>query len=262
MRNYRSDIDSRKEEITFWLQAGVPRAEVARRLDCRYLTLKDRIDKWGLSHLKNQSRKGISHPGERKSFFELAKNPLIRGYKLKLKLFEEGLKEKRCESCFLTEWLGKPIPLELDHIDGNHYNHELSNFRILCPNCHALTDNYKVKNSKRYKEKKLLACMPTGEQTDLKSVVDASPSTGSNPVMPTRKVFLCPDCQKEVSNRGSRCKSCAGKLKDNHKIIWPPIEELKAKLFYTPYTTLARELGVSDNAIRKHLKHYNGAAKK
>ena len=36
--------------------------------------------------------------------------------------------------------------LELHHIDGNHSNNELSNLTLLCPNCHALTDNYRGKN--------------------------------------------------------------------------------------------------------------------
>lgn len=46
----------------------------------------------------------------------------------------------------LSEWMGKPIPLELHHKDGNHYNNDLSNLEILCPNCHAQTDNYRGKN--------------------------------------------------------------------------------------------------------------------
>ena len=74
----------------------------------------------------------------------------IVSYKLKLKLFELDLKKKQCEVCELTEWLGNPIPLELDHIDGNKHNNNLSNLRILCPNCHALTPTYRTKNIGRY----------------------------------------------------------------------------------------------------------------
>jgi len=40
----------------------------------------------------------------------------------------------------------RPINVELDHIDGNHSNNELSNFRLLCPCCHSLTPTYKNKN--------------------------------------------------------------------------------------------------------------------
>ena len=51
-----------------------------------------------------------------------------------------------CEGCKLPTWQGKPIPLELDHIDGNAENNQLPNLRLLCPNCHAQTPTYKGKN--------------------------------------------------------------------------------------------------------------------
>ena len=38
----------------------------------------------------------------------------------------------------ITEWNGKPIQMELHHIDGNRTNHKLSNLMMLCPNCHKL----------------------------------------------------------------------------------------------------------------------------
>jgi len=47
----------------------------------------------------------------------------------------------------MTEWLGRPIPLELHHIDGNRDNNVLENYQLLCPNCHALTDSYRGRNS-------------------------------------------------------------------------------------------------------------------
>lgn len=56
------------------------------------------------------------------------------------------LRGYRCEKCGLEEWQDKQIPLEVHHIDGDGLNSVLSNLQILCPNCHALTDNYKGKN--------------------------------------------------------------------------------------------------------------------
>lgn len=52
----------------------------------------------------------------------------------------------RCENCGLTEWIEQPISLEVHHIDGDSLNNELDNLKLLCPNCHALTENYRGKN--------------------------------------------------------------------------------------------------------------------
>lgn len=51
-----------------------------------------------------------------------------------------------CEICGITEWLGLPILLILDHIDGNSDNHVWSNVRTICSNCDAQLPTYKAKN--------------------------------------------------------------------------------------------------------------------
>ena len=50
---------------------------------------------------------------------------------------------EKCENCGLDSWLGKNIPLEIHHINGINTDNRLNNLRLLCPNCHALTDNYR-----------------------------------------------------------------------------------------------------------------------
>lgn len=69
----------------------------------------------------------------------------IKSYKLKHRLFREGILEHKCSICGIEEWLGKKISLELDHINGNHLDNTLSNLRILCPNCHSQTDTFRSK---------------------------------------------------------------------------------------------------------------------
>ena len=56
------------------------------------------------------------------------------------------LRGHRCENCGATSWLGNKIPLEVHHKDGDSLNNDLKNLTLLCPNCHALTNNYRGKN--------------------------------------------------------------------------------------------------------------------
>lgn len=45
-----------------------------------------------------------------------------------------------CEVCGISEWQGKPITLEVDHINGDPSNDHPDNLRIICPNCHQQTE--------------------------------------------------------------------------------------------------------------------------
>jgi hypothetical protein len=62
--------------------------------------------------------------------------------RLRRRLVAEGLKPAHCERCELDSWLGEPLPLALDHVNGDHADNRLENLRILCPNCHALTETW------------------------------------------------------------------------------------------------------------------------
>lgn len=59
-------------------------------------------------------------------------------------LFED--REYKCSCCDISEWNGKSIVLEIDHIDGNSENNSPENLRFICPNCHSQTDTYKARN--------------------------------------------------------------------------------------------------------------------
>ena len=52
-----------------------------------------------------------------------------------------------CAECGLgEEWRGKPITLQLDHVNGIHTDNRLENLRLLCPNCHTQTETFCGKN--------------------------------------------------------------------------------------------------------------------
>lgn len=75
-------------------------------------------------------------------------------------------------------------------------------------------------------------------------------------------VYLCADCGKQIScKRWKRCLSCAGKVSQPTKIKWPDISVLQELLDRTSYVAVGKILGVSDNAVRKHLKMYGGTGR-
>lgn len=67
--------------------------------------------------------------------------------RLKVRLISENLLEYRCSICGNEgEWLGQPLSLQLDHINGINNDNRLDNLRFLCPNCHSQTDTFSGKN--------------------------------------------------------------------------------------------------------------------
>lgn len=94
------------------------------------------------SNLGNKNNVGLS----KEDFFK--KDKLIRSSDLIKKLISIG-REYKCERCGTTEWCGEELKLQVHHIDGDHFNNQLDNLKLLCPNCHSQTDTYAGKKNKK-----------------------------------------------------------------------------------------------------------------
>lgn len=119
----------------------MPLVQVARNLNVKYDTLKKYLKILNIEYRKNPNRKGIPHKEARASIDRILQSNCNNSVKRK-RLIEEGIKEEKCECCGLSEWMGKPIPLELHHKDFNHYNNNIDNLQVLCANCHMQAHNY------------------------------------------------------------------------------------------------------------------------
>jgi hypothetical protein len=137
--------------------ASVSIAQVLRRLGLRaaggnYPVIRRAIEQANLdtSHFKGQAWNKHVSLGPRRSLDAYLSNMHpINSHRLRLRLIDEGVFAATCNRCGGTEWLGQPIPLELEHRDGNSANNSLENLELLCPNCHALTPTYRGKNKNR-----------------------------------------------------------------------------------------------------------------
>jgi hypothetical protein len=90
-------------------------------------------------------RKLCSSCYEKSLHFRITETALIKDSKTLRRLL---LKQRgsRCEECGLSEWRGESLIVEVHHVDGDSSNNEDKNLKLLCPNCHSLTPNFRRKN--------------------------------------------------------------------------------------------------------------------
>lgn len=100
----------------------------------------------GSGHLRGQPRLNLA--SRRPLDAILVENSEYENTKrLSQRLLREGVLERLCYECGLAEWRGQPVPLELDHVNGDRRDNRRENLRFLCPNCHALTPTFRGRNA-------------------------------------------------------------------------------------------------------------------
>jgi hypothetical protein len=150
----------------------------------------------------------------------LVKHSTYSRGRLKNRLFEAGLKRRKCELCGQGErWRGRVMSLILDHINGVPDDNRLQNLRIVCPNCAATFDTHCGRNLPRRRE-----CVGCGG------------------------IFAPRTIQQRYCS--FRCFTGA-RTRGAGKVERPPYEQLLKEIQETSYLAVGRKYGVSDNAIRK-----------
>ncbi len=204
--------------------------------------IKKRAIEFGVdfSHFTGRSE-SIGRSTKKKSADEyINSGSIIKSARLKKALFDEGIKEKKCEMCGLSSWLGEDIALELHHINGNHYDNNIINLMVVCPNCHAKFDakKRKVKTKERRIKKhgnynEICKICGTELNVEQKMYCSTSCATKANNALRKERGYIRP---------GSRR---------------PPVDELERDIRSMPFVAIGKKYGVSDNAVRKWARYYN-----
>ena len=164
--------------------------------------VKERMEKLNIFFLKKNKnyKQGTSlFPLEQ----VLTKDCEYNRTKLKERLVNEGLKEYKCECCGINEWNGKPISLQLHHINGINNDNRLSNLQLLCPNCHSQTDNFGTR----------------GRGTAIIRKAESLPKEDVELIMNTVRELGIVEARKKLSFRNSLINSIVKNYKDTIVMI-------------------------------------------
>lgn len=125
--------------------------QAAKFLGMSYQTFIRDAKRLGV-YAPNQARPDLARTWATKHSVEsiaAGEQPQLSSGHVKYRLVKAGLLKMECAGCGLgQEWQGKPLSLELDHINGKKRDHRLTNLRVLCPNCHSQTPTFRGRNKR------------------------------------------------------------------------------------------------------------------
>lgn len=197
----------------------------------------------------------------------LVENSSGNSHKLKLRLINEGVKEERCEICGNTEWMGGQIPLDLHHVNGNHFDNRLENLIILCPNCHRLTDNWGNKNAsidllfKQIAEQSAedkMRLLIEREEKRQQEILENKIRYGEISKSPKKEKIkkYCLQCGKEIIGKGEKYCSIECATIANAKIYPSKEELLKESKKYKSMEEMGRHYNITGNGLKKWFNKY------
>lgn len=197
---------------------------------------------------------------------EYFRNGVLRsGSHLKKRLIQDHGFIDVCSECGQEPfWNGKPLTLQVDHIDGNRFNNTIENLRILCGHCHSQTDTYS--NNRSSTTYNYCEC---GVRIDIRFIkCNSCLTTEENNIVilsidDEKKSFYCSCGKKKYARKALLCKDCSvKKLSESNigktKIVYPEINGLIARVSEIGFSAVSKELGVSDNSIRNHIARVAG----
>ena len=217
-----------------------------------YLTLKTRLEIEGIPYPDTSFTNRKKHPKRYTKPLDelLVKDSNSGSSKLKKRLVEEHVLVDVCSICGQKPiWNGKPLVLELDHINGDYKDNRLENLRILCPHCHSQTDSFRGRSKRTYRLTKEQI-----KENALKVIEECSN-------IPQQEVLIykCLQCNKPYQSEHTKQKYCSSECVhlSQRRTKHPSKERLQKLVWEKPTCQLAKDFGVSDKSIEKWCKKYN-----
>jgi 5-methylcytosine-specific restriction endonuclease McrA len=245
VKNSKSYKDVREY---FGLNAPSNHKTIKKRIEEMDLDTSHFLKCYEMTHLKTKLTK------ENFASKWLQKNTEKSGTHIKKYLLKFKLLKYECNVCKNTgEHMGKPLSLQLDHINGVHNDNRLENLRFLCPNCHTQTKNW---GSKNQKFQPLLSKKTTQYLADTLSYNEIAKDQNISPSQFKKhlKFYGIEKYRSDKNTINTPLRNKNAKLRNSKA---PNKEDLQKLVWEKPTTEVAKMFNVSGKAVEKWCKSFD-----